>query len=55
MMSLDFKYFADVDIEDSGVDISAYGIVTPGVKSTPRSEMSGEGQVVAEEAREKAA
>jgi hypothetical protein len=29
-MGLDFKYCADVDIEDSGVHISAYGIVTPG-------------------------
>jgi Amt family ammonium transporter len=55
LMGLDFKYLADVDVEDSGVDISAYGIVTPGVKSTPRSETSGDGQVVPEQSREKAA
>lgn len=54
-MGLDFKYLADVDLEGSGLDISAYGIVTPGVKSTPRSEMSGEGQAVQGQNREKAA
>jgi Amt family ammonium transporter len=41
LRGIDFKYFHDAE-EYSGMDIDSYGVVTPGVKETPRSERSTE-------------
>merc|ERR1711881_744497 len=45
LAGLDFKYLHDAE-EYSGMNIDEYGVVTPGLKETPRSERSTEQQTV---------